>query len=45
MIAKSPQLVPEFRFIALEEKFIEMFTRICELLRDYGDLKLPFDIK
>mgnify|MGYP006109269165 CR=1 FL=1 len=44
MIAKSPLLVPEFRFLALEEKFVEHMTRICELLRDYGDLKLPFDI-
>jgi hypothetical protein len=36
MITKSPLLVPEFRFLALEEKFIDHMTRVCELLRDYG---------
>jgi hypothetical protein len=37
--------VPAFRHEALEEKFIEHSTRICEIFRDYGALKDPFNIK
>jgi hypothetical protein len=37
--------VPQFRFDALEEKFIEHMTRICEIFRDYGTLKDYFNIK
>jgi histone deacetylase complex regulatory component SIN3 len=37
--------VPQFRFEALEEKFIEHMTRISEIFRDYGTLKDYFNIK
>lgn len=42
---KKNKGVPDFRFQALEEKFVEHLTKICEILRDYGDLKDPFDIR
>ena len=42
---KKDKGIPDFRFEALEEKFIEDLTLICEILRDFGDLKDPFDIK
>jgi len=37
--------VPNFRHEALEDKFCEHMTRICEILRDYGNLKDYFNIK
>lgn len=37
--------VPSFRHEALEEKFCEHFTRVCEIFRDYGNLKDPFNIR
>lgn len=38
--------VPEFRFQALEVKFSERLTRVCEVLRDHGEppMKEYFDI-
>eukprot|EP00347_Sterkiella_histriomuscorum_P002631 403367399 len=37
--------VPSFRHEALEEKFSDHLTRVCEIFRDYGNLKDPFHIK
>jgi hypothetical protein len=37
--------VPNFRFEALEHKFCENLTTICDILRDYGDLKESYNIK
>ena len=37
--------VPSFRHEALETKFCEHMTRLCEIFRDYGDLKDYFHIK
>lgn len=37
--------VPNFRFEALEEKFIGHLTRACEIFREYGTLKESFNIK
>jgi len=37
-------MVPDFRFKALECKFVQHMTRICELFRDFGKLKEHFDI-
>jgi hypothetical protein len=46
MMIENKVEVPEFRFKALEDQFILKMTRVCEILRDYGDLKeLPFDIR
>jgi hypothetical protein len=39
--------VPEFRYRALQEKFCQKLTAVCELFRDYGTDRLEdhFDIK
>jgi hypothetical protein len=37
--------VPPFRHEALEEKFSGHFTRLCDIFRDYGNLKKYFNIK
>jgi hypothetical protein len=38
--------VPEFRYKALEEQFILKMTKLCDILRDFGDLKdLRYDIR
>lgn len=37
--------VPSFRHEALEEKFCEHFTRICEIFRDFGTLRDHFNIR
>lgn len=38
--------VPEFRYKALEDQFILKMTKVCDILRDYGDLKeRPYDIR
>ena len=44
LMAKQPD-VPDFRFEALEERFVEHLTKLCEVFRDHGDLKEPFDIR
>jgi len=31
---------PDFRYKALEDKFIEHLTRVCDLMRDYCSLNL-----
>jgi len=36
---------PTFRFDALEEEFSKFLTGVCEIFREYGDLKDHFDIK
>ena len=37
--------LPSFRKEALSEKFIQNMTRICEIFRDYGQLKDVFNIR
>jgi hypothetical protein len=37
--------VPSFRHEALEDKFCGHLTRMCEIFRDYGDLKDYFNIR
>jgi len=37
--------VPTFRYDALEEKFAGHLTRVCEIFRDFGNLKETFNIK
>ena len=41
---KNPDL-PSFRRMALQDKFIQHMTRICEIFRDFGTLKDLFNIK
>lgn len=46
MIAKDPTNIPEFRFIALEDEFIKHMTNVCDIFKEYGNMKdHPFDIK
>jgi hypothetical protein len=37
--------VPHFRHAALEEEFCKYLTGVCEIFKDYGELKDHFDIK
>ena len=37
--------IPTFRHEALEEKFSGHLTKVCEIFRDYGNLKEQFHIK
>ena len=37
--------IPSFRHEALETKFIEHFTTICDIFKAYGDLKDTYNIK
>lgn len=39
------QVLPEFRYKALEEEFCKFFTGICEILKEFGTLKNHFDIR
>ena len=44
--SKDPKEIPEFRFIALEDEFIKHMTIVCEIFKEFGDMKEhPFDIK
>lgn len=46
MIKKDPSNIPEFRFIALEEEFVKHMTNVCDIFKEYGNMKdHPFDIK
>lgn len=46
MIAKDPTNIPEFRYIALEEEFVKHMTNVCDIFKEYGNMKEhPFDIK
>ena len=42
---KKHKQLPDFRMNALEEKYIEHFTKICDLFRDYGRLQGFYDIR
>jgi hypothetical protein len=39
------QFVPDFRYKALEDRYIEHMEKMCSLMRDHGDLCKPFDIR
>ena len=46
MIKADPSNIPEFRMIALEDEFIKHMTNVCDIFKEYGDMKdHPFDIK
>ena len=46
MIKKDPTNIPEFRFVALEEEFVKHMTNVCDIFKEYGNMKdHPFDIK
>ena len=47
MIAKPNNPIPVFRLMALEEKFCQKLTGVCEIFKDYGDDALVehFNIK
>ena len=36
---------PDFRFRALEEEFVKYLTGVCEIFKNFGDLKDHFDIR
>ena len=44
-LMKKKKDLPAFRFEALEEKFIGHLNRVCEIFRDYGEMKEAFNIK
>jgi hypothetical protein len=44
-IIEKKKDVPSFRHEALEEKFCQHLTRMCEIFRDFGNLKQPFHIR
>ena len=42
---KDPN-IPEFRSKALEEEFVKHMTNVCDIFKEYGNMKdHPFDIK
>lgn len=46
MIKENPENIPEFRLIALEEEFVKHMTNVCDIFKEYGNMKdHPFDIK
>jgi hypothetical protein len=45
VMVKKNIFVPDFRYKALEDKFVMHSTRLFELFRDFGELKDPFDIQ
>lgn len=46
MISKDPNNVPEFRYIALEDEFVKHMTNVCDIFKEYGNMKdHPFDIR
>ncbi len=45
LLEKKNTDLPTFRREALQEKFIQHMTKICEIFRDYGTLKDIFNIK
>lgn len=43
---KNDSNIPEFRVIALEDEFVKHMTNVCDIFKEYGDMKdHPFDIK
>lgn len=44
-LIKKGESCPDFRYKALEDKFIEHFTKVCELFRDFGNLIQFFNIR
>lgn len=42
---KNKREVPQFRYAALEAEFCKYLTGVCQIFKDYGDLKDHFDIK
>jgi hypothetical protein len=44
-LAKKKKDLPAFRHEALEDKFAGHLTRVCEIFRDFGNLKEHFHIK
>jgi len=44
-LMKKKKDLPTFRHEALEEKFCGHLTRVCEIFRDYGEMKESFNVK
>jgi len=44
LMKKDPSL-PQFRFNALEERFVVDFTNFNEVIKNYGKLEDPYDIR
>ena len=45
MMIKDKKEVPQFRHLALEAEFSKFLTGVCEIFKEYGELKDHFDIK
>jgi hypothetical protein len=45
VMIKDKREVPNFRYLALETEFCKFLTGVCEIFKDYGELKDHFDIK
>jgi hypothetical protein len=45
MMESPTEVVPEFRFKALEAEFCKYFTGVCDILKEFGTLNNPYDIK
>ena len=45
LMIKEKKEVPAFRHSALEEEFCKFLTGICDILKEFGDLKEHFDIR
>ena len=45
IMIKEKKQVPEFRRIALESEFCKFLTGVCDIFKEFGDLKDHFDIK
>jgi len=44
LMIKNKEEVPQFRFKALEYEFCKFFTGICEILKEFGNLKNHYNI-
>lgn len=46
MIKRDPENIPEFRIKALEDEFIKHMTNVCDIFKEYGNMKdHPYDIR
>lgn len=45
MMIKDKKEVPQFRHNALEAEFSKFLTGVCEIFKEFGELKDHFDIK
>lgn len=45
MMESPSEVVPDFRFKALEVEFCKFFTGVCDIYKEFGKLNNPYDIK